>query len=173
MMNRRRFLQQAVSLSLVAGIAGCTGDNTTDSPEDDNDTQEPTEKTSSQPEQTESGPPEPETGWQEYLPHCSTGEFTFRVRGVEGNTVSIKNMGVESLELSSVSVVYGEVMSDDDVRENSETIHTDVVIEGGNSESFEFDGSYPSDDPITRIGLSTTGLEGRDESEDQLCWGQP
>jgi len=31
----------------------------------------------------------------------------------------------------------------------------------------------PSDDPITRIGLSTTALEGRDESEDELCWGQP
>lgn len=151
MSNRRRFIQQIVSVSVVAGIAGCTGDNGTDS--------------------SNSGPPEPETGWQEYLPHCSSGDFTFRVRGVNEDTVSIENMGVESLKLSSVSVVYGDGNSEPDVREDGRTIYTDIALQGGESQSFSFDGVYGKE--IVRIGVSTDALEGRDYSEDEPCWGQP
>ena len=95
---RRRDILAGMSTVGLATIAGCTGSETPDSSNEETD--------------DDSGPPEPEESWQQGLPHCSTGEYTLKIRGLVADysgqtvTVNIENMGVEAREIEEVGIKF-------------------------------------------------------------------
>lgn len=149
---------------IIIGLAGCTeGGSPTEGDDSEQDT--PTESDDSE----QDTPTAPEYEWQKNSPRCSTGDYVFELRGVEIDPpnviVSIRNTGIESYQLSSISVKVN------DDRDTSATRYTDIEIDGGDSESFELDPGPNyifEDDEVTGVGLSVTALEG--EVNDELCW---
>jgi len=153
--TRRQIVLNVASTSTVVGLAGCAGNNSsTESGESDS-----SDSTST-----------PEYKWQENSPRCSDGDYIFELRGVKIEqssrtiTVSIRNTGVESYQMSSVSIVLNDDL------DRSPTLFTDAVIEGGGTQSFTLDpdGLLSDDDEVTSVGLSVTALEG--DVNDDLCW---
>ncbi|WP_139203390.1 hypothetical protein [Halorientalis persicus] len=130
----------------------------------------------STPDSSSSGPPEPEERWQRGLPHCSTGEHRFEIRGLVRDesaqtvTVSIVNTGVEAREIESVGIDF-EYLTDG--RKN--TIYDELYrtsfsgsLEGGDSESYEvsdFNRVFWEDAAIEDVRLFLSP-----EESVQPCW---
>ena len=153
--TRRQIVLKVASTSTIVGLAGCAGNNSS------------TEN--AEPDSSDSASA-PEYKWQENSPRCSDGDYIFELRGVKIEqssrtiTVSVRNTGVESYQMSSISIVLNDNL------DRSPTLFTDAVIEGGGTQSFTLDpdGLLSDDDEVTSVGLSVTALEG--DVNDELCW---
>jgi hypothetical protein len=151
--TRRQIVLEIASIPTIVGLAGCTENNSS------------TEN--AEPDSSDSAP---EYKWQENSPRCSDGDYIFELGGVKIEqssrtiTVSIRNTGVESYQMSSVSIVINDNL------DRSPTRFTDAVIEGGGTQSFTLDpdGLLSDDDEVTNVGISVTALEG--DVNDELCW---
>ena len=159
MLSRRQILQHSVSISAVAGLAGCVGGGQNDGNSDESTNDENTDEAN-----TES--PTPDEAWQRNMPKCSSDDYTFKVRGVSINTgsrtvtASIENIGIESHELYQVGI---QVRKSSGVEALNE--FTDVVLEGGEAASFELDSGFETVEEIVGVSVSVSG-----ETGFETCW---
>lgn len=168
MLNRRQFIQRSISIPVIAGLAGCTGNEPTGENGDETESPTPTSstETESSDTETESSTPSPDTEWQRNMPACSSGDYTFKVRGVNINegsrsvTVSIENTGVEAYELYQVGIEFRNTSGSEWIQE-----FTDVVLEGGESASFELDTGFGTVEAVLDVSVSVSG-----ESGFETCW---
>lgn len=157
MISRRQILRNSLSVSAIVGLTGCVGNGTND---------ENPESSTVDESNTESEPstPTPDTEWQRNMPACSSGDYTFKVRGVniDGRsvTVSIENTGVEAYELYQVGVEYRDSSGSEWIQE-----FTDAVLEGGESASFELDTGIGQVEAVLDVSVNVSG-----ESGFETCW---
>lgn len=160
----RRDVLSGLSVIGVGTIAGCTGSDTPESSSDGTD--------------DDSGIPEPEEDWQQGLPHCSTGDYTLKIRGLlvdysgQTVTVNIENMGVEAYEIEEVGIEFEYLTDGDRNRITDELFSTSFSgrVEGGDTQSYEV-----SD--FQRIIWEDADIEGvrlflSSGDSVQPCWGE-
>lgn len=170
MLSRRQILQHSVSISAVAGLAGCVGGEQNDensdeeSGQNDENRDESTNNENTDEANTES--PTPDEEWQRNMPKCSSSDNTFKVRGVSINTgsrtvtASIENIGIDSYELYQVGIEVRNTAGTEQLNE-----FTDVVLEGGESASFELDSGFETVEEILDVSVSVSG-----ETGFETCW---
>lgn len=160
MISRRQILRNSLSISAIVGLTGCVGNGTND------ESRESGTENENDGSGTESEPstPTPDTEWQRNMPACSSGDYTFKVRGVniDGRsvTVSIENTGVEAYELYRVGIEYRYSSGSEWVQE-----FTDAVLEGGESASFELDTGIGQVESVLDVNVDVSG-----ESGFEPCW---
>jgi hypothetical protein len=127
-------------------------------------------------ERGSSGPPDPEEPWQRGLPHCSTGDHTFEIRGLvraesaQTVTVSIVNTGVEAREIAAVGIDFEYLTDGRKNRIHDELYSTSFSgrLAGGDTESYEvsdFNRVFWEDADIEDVRLVLAS-----EERVQPCW---
>ncbi|WP_435159965.1 hypothetical protein [Halorubrum sp. SY-15] len=169
---RRRDVLAGLSTVGLGTIAGCTGSETPDS------SNEETDDGSGNTEADDgSGVPEPEENWQQGLPHCSTGDYTLKIRGLLINysgqtvTVNIENTGIEAREIEEVGIKF-EYITDGDRNEIYDELFSASFsgrVEGGDTQSYEvsdFSRVFWEDADIEDVRLFLSS-----GNNVQPCWG--
>jgi hypothetical protein len=160
---RRRDVFAGLSAVGLGTIAGCTGSETPDSSNEEAD--------------DGSGVPEPKENWQQGLPHCSTGDYTLKIRGLlvdysgQTVTVNIENTGIEALEIEEVGIKF-EYITDGDRNEIYDELFSASFsgrIEGGDTQSYDvsdFSRVFWEDADIEDVRLFLSS-----GNNVQPCWG--